>query len=148
MCVCVCVVVCACMHMCMHVCMPVHIMWVYVYMCACLHACVCVCVCVCVCMCACAYDCICIVTADRGSSKNKIRLLDYHRVTQELRLPRPVVGKTAHPATKLSECKGCMCKSRQAEQLPSRLESIHLCRETVNTVPRLVGRELILALTV
>ncbi|XP_076455140.1 phosphatidylinositol polyphosphate 5-phosphatase type IV-like [Babylonia areolata] len=42
----------------------------------------------------------CHLTSDRSSSKNKNRLLDYHRVTRELRLPRPVTDKHVHPAIK------------------------------------------------
>ncbi|KAL8596572.1 hypothetical protein ACOMHN_059713 [Nucella lapillus] len=46
----------------------------------------------------------CHLTSDRGSSKNKNRLLDYHRVTRELQLPRPVhTDKHVHPAIKLPD---------------------------------------------
>ncbi|KAK7094424.1 hypothetical protein V1264_005987 [Littorina saxatilis] len=45
----------------------------------------------------------CHLTSDRSSSKNKVRLLDYHRVIRELRLPRNAADKNAHPATKLPD---------------------------------------------
>ncbi|KAK7477877.1 hypothetical protein BaRGS_00030873, partial [Batillaria attramentaria] len=45
----------------------------------------------------------CHLTSDRGSSKNAHRLLDYHRVTQELKLPHHRVSKQAHPTTKLAD---------------------------------------------
>lgn len=46
-------------------------------------------------------DCSCLFSADRSSSKNQNRLLDYHRVIRELRLPQNTQDKEGFPATKL-----------------------------------------------